>query len=157
MEKLSQHQQQAHSPRRSTSSSAECHLEVSYSGSPCTAKAARIRLRQALADWGLPFTISYEDLMSAVGEAVSNAWRHGCSCGSGTIKLTATYNPDDRHITVEISDPGPGFDTSKPFRTEYIGGRYICASGRFIMSKSVDNVSYERRGQWWVCRLEKTL
>ena len=131
------------------------HLDLIIEGSPLASKVARKRLRQALEEWGLPFTIPCEELLIAVGEAASNAFRHGCNSLPKPIRVLASYDPTSNSIAVEISDTGPGFDTSKPLRVEPFADLFCC--GRFIMAKCVDQVSYDTRDGWFVCRLIKIL
>ncbi len=133
-------------------------IKISISAIPEAAKFVRKRLRQVLTeDWGLPFNIPLEDLIMAVGEGVSNAYRHGCSSPLDTIKIRISCDADKQLVTVEISDPGKGFDISKPLRIERIQGKDYFASGRFIMSKCCDSVSYEHRDNCFVCILKKCL
>jgi signal transduction histidine kinase len=76
-------------------------------------------------------------LYRILSEALSNAARHGA--GSG-VEVTVT-EADNRFLTVEVSDHGPGFDSGqKPGeghlglagmreRTELLGGRFELESG----------------------------
>lgn len=120
--------------------------------------AARRWLKRTITeDWRLPYTIACEDLDSALGEAVSNAWRHGCRDGNNQVRVCAAFNPETSTVVLDVSDQGPGFDVTTPLRMECIGDGEYCASGRFFMQKGCDSVSYERRGIWFVCTLTKRL
>lgn len=143
-------------------------LQVTYAGSTKTARFARERLRQAIADWQLPVTIPTEELLMAVYEAVSNAWRHGSQQTPGRpIRVTATCTELPQlngrqaayRITVAISDTGEGFDTSIPLRVEVIDGdgNEVRVCGRLLMSKGCDLVVYDRQDGWFTCILTKTL
>ena len=130
-------------------------VRLSLSGTHLASRAARNRLRQALiVDWCLPEAES-EDLISAVGEAVTNAYRHGCRERPGPIIVLARLDPPTRTVAVMVSDPGPGFDPTKPFRTEYIDGQWLQASGRLIMSKCTDSVCYYKTPPWFTCKMTK--
>lgn len=50
-----------------------------------------------------------DNIQLAVGEAASNAVRHGCS-GNAGAKVKVTASTDGKTLVVEITDPGPGFD-----------------------------------------------
>ena len=50
-----------------------------------------------------------EDVRSAVGEALTNAVRHGCGCDSGkSVSVKCVAGP--RRVSIEVADPGNGFD-----------------------------------------------
>lgn len=52
-----------------------------------------------------------EDVRSAVGEALTNAVRHGCGCDPGksvSVRCVAGL----RRVSIEVADPGRGFDPS---------------------------------------------
>ena len=71
-------------------------------------KIVRDRISQTMA--GMPFSSDEQcEVRLAVGEAISNAVRHGCSerpWETVTVRSLATANK----LVVEISDTGPGFD-----------------------------------------------
>jgi serine/threonine-protein kinase RsbW len=50
-----------------------------------------------------------DDVCLAVGEAASNAVRHGCACNEA-LKVHVEARTDGDILWVEIIDPGPGFD-----------------------------------------------
>ena len=132
------------------------HLDLTITGSPIASSAVRKRLRQVLTeDWNLSFTVPIEELLIAVGESVTNAFRHGCDSLPRPIKVNATYDPSSSSITVEISDTGKGFDINQPFRVEPF--KDLCCCGRYIMSQAADIVEYLRRDGWFVCRLIKRI
>ena len=121
-----------------------------------SSKVVREWLRRVIEeDFGLSFGFAAEDIILATGEAVSNSFIHGCRSLPKPIRINVTYDPDNHSITIEIADPGPGFDTSKPLRVEPY--KDICCCGRFIIKQCVDRVSYDRRDGWFVCRLLKIL
>lgn len=126
-----------------------CRLDVSYSAAASTHRTARHRIEQFLDSQD----IHDPNLLIAVGEALSNAWLHACCERPGTIKVAVDCLPD--RIIVEVSDPGPGFDTAIPYHNSGIPGIYTC--GRYLMASCVDHVSYYHNGRWFVCRLVKSL
>lgn len=68
------------SPRKSTRSYPL--LEIRLFASCQSAAAVRRALKLAITDdWGLEYNYLCEDLALAVGEAIANAWRHGCAHG----------------------------------------------------------------------------
>jgi len=77
-----------------------CHLDL----------VARIRDRVAEIARFMPFTSQeVDDLKLAIGEAASNAFRHGCrNKEDDTIVVHCVA--DGQTLTIEITDPGPGFD-----------------------------------------------
>lgn len=119
-----------------------------------TGTGVRVQLRQAITEWWhLPTSVDAQDLLIAVGEAVTNAWKHGCSGKRREIRVKASFDGETRVAKVEVIDPGPGFDPSTPFRRETLDG--VCACGRFLMHKCADSVSYERRDGHFVCTVTK--
>jgi len=131
-------------------------LHVRFDSSIKSSSIARSRLKSFITEkCGIPLSDDVHELLTAVGEAVSNAWRHGCGCGQGNIFIDAIYERELKLITVEISDPGSGFDITMPFRPGPIEG--VCACGRFLMQEFTDSVAYDRRGDHFVCILTKTL
>lgn len=71
---------------------------------------SHIRSRVAALVEGLPMTDGCLDsIQLAVGEAASNAVRHGCG-GNEALKVRVSCSTDGETLVVEISDPGPGFD-----------------------------------------------
>jgi anti-sigma regulatory factor (Ser/Thr protein kinase) len=134
-------------------------LEVSFSATKQTSTFARHLLQCFLAD----IEIADPDLIQAFGEAVSNAWKHGCKgIAAPVIKVVVVIESgkiviESGKIVIEIADPGSGFDPTESFRTEIVDGKQICAPGRLFMQKGCDQVAYERRGEWFCCRLVKAL
>jgi anti-sigma regulatory factor (Ser/Thr protein kinase) len=129
-------------------------IHVTYSASVLTSAAIRKRVKELLDEQEVAFTIETEQFIQAIGEAATNAYRHGCLCDSEKeILLDAEFA--DSILTVDISDPGEGFDVSTPYRIDE--SLNICASGRFFMDNFSDLVEYFRRDGFHVCRLMKKL
>ena len=106
----------------------------------------------------IPWGFAAEDFDYALREAVTNAVRHGSNNDATKIvRVSLVYCPLIHTVMTEISDTGPGFDTSKSFRAEHIEGLTYHCCGRWWMTRACDSVTYERRGGWWVCTLVKTL
>ncbi|MEI6914613.1 MAG: anti-sigma factor antagonist [Armatimonadota bacterium] len=88
----------------------------------------------------LPFTqLELNDIKLAVGEATSNALRYGCHSGKETIRVTVTRK--GHRFSVQITDPGPGFD---PNKVPAVNEGELAEGGRgiFFMRCLMDEVNY---------------
>lgn len=95
-----------------------------------------------------------DNIRLAVGEAASNAFRHGCG-GNEAQKVRVTASTDGETLVVEITDPGPGFDPDAvpiPDPTELREG----GMGIRFMKLTMDEVTYRFDGGTTV-RLVKRL
>lgn len=101
--------------------------------------AVRARLDSLADRLGLSHMEAYE-LKVAVGEAVSNAVRHGCGFDSSK-RITVRFRLKPEALVVEVSDDGAGFcpgispDPSEPPDT---GGMGVA-----LMRRLVDKVEFE--------------
>jgi anti-anti-sigma factor len=99
----------------------------------------RGRLDQLISDLGLSESES-ADVRLAVGEAATNAVKYCGDVTGGRISVRCTA--DSRQLTIEITDPGPGFDRNavKPpdFHALPSGGMGIA-----IMELVMDEVRFE--------------
>jgi anti-sigma regulatory factor (Ser/Thr protein kinase) len=90
-------------------------VHVSYSASAETSAAIRRRIKKLLDEHCIPLDVEIEQFIQAIGEAATNAYLHGCrNVVDKKVILNAWLI--DSTLTVEISDPGEGFDTSMPYR-----------------------------------------
>lgn len=97
---------------------------------------------------------SLDNIRLAVGEAASNAFRHGCG-GNEAVKIKVTASTDGETLVVEITDPGPGFDPDAvpvPDPNELHEG----GLGIRFMKLTMDEVDY-RFGAGTTVRLVKRL
>jgi serine/threonine-protein kinase RsbW len=103
----------------------------------------------------VPLADEYLDgIRLAVGEAASNAVRHGCR-GNEELKVRVECSTDGQTLVVEISDPGPGFDPDAvpmPQMGEVEGGM-----GIHFMRLTMDEVTYHFDGSGTKVRLSKRL
>ena len=99
----------------------------------------RGRLDQLISDLGLSDSEA-SDIRLAVGEASTNAVKYCGDVTDGRISVKCTA--DSHQLTIEITDPGPGFDRKavKPpdFRALPSGGMGIA-----IMELVMDEVKFE--------------
>jgi serine/threonine-protein kinase RsbW len=91
----------------------------------------------------------------AVGEAASNAVRHGCS-GNEEMKVSVQCSTDGETVVVEISDPGPGFDPAE-VPTPVAGELREGGMGIHFMRLTMDGVSYRFDEHGTTVRLLKKL
>lgn len=131
--------------------------QVSEFRVPCHPElVADIRHRIAEVARSMPFDVEeVEDIKLAVGEAAANAYRYGCPRGpedSIHVRCVGDYSG----LTIEISDPGPGFDPDlvahPPVGSLITGGR-----GIFFMRLTMDKVHFERLDPGMLVRLVKLL
>jgi serine/threonine-protein kinase RsbW len=95
-----------------------------------------------------------DSICLAVGEAASNAVRHGCR-GNEELKVGVECSTDGRSLVVEIRDPGSGFDPEAvpaPFEGELREG----GMGIHFMRLMMDEVAYDF-GEGTKVRLMKRL
>lgn len=88
----------------------------------------------------LPFTRQeLDDIKLAVGEATTNALRYGCKTGRESIHITCTRR--GRRFSVEVRDPGDGFD---PDRVPDQSSGHLAEGGRgiFFMRCLMDQVNF---------------
>ncbi len=76
----------------------------------------------------------------AVGEAASNAVRHGCR-EDGNLKVRVRSSTDGHTLVVEINDPGPGFDPEQ-VRSPELGELREGGMGIYFMRLTMDDVTY---------------
>lgn len=90
----------------------------------------------------LPFTSdTLDDIELAVGEACSNAIRHGSPKGSEDT-ITLKCSKCERHLEIEVSDNGCGFNPAQvPSPNPNINTRG--GMGIFLMHKLMDRVEFE--------------
>jgi serine/threonine-protein kinase RsbW len=116
---------------------------------------SHIRGRVAAMVEGVPVADDCMDnIRLAVGEAASNAFRHGCA-GSEVVHVRVTASTDGQTLVVEITDPGPGFDPDAvpiPDPCELQEG----GLGIRFMKLTMDEVTYRFEGGTTV-RLVKRL
>jgi serine/threonine-protein kinase RsbW len=93
-----------------------------------------------------------EDIKLAVGEAVSNAVKHGSPMGESS-RITVHCEQTGNRFIVEIGDEGPGFDLASKVCTSP-GGLEECGRGLFFMRQLMDRVSVTS-GSGAIVRLEK--
>ncbi|MEN6521463.1 MAG: ATP-binding protein [Armatimonadota bacterium] len=123
-----------------------------------TAQAAaqiRRQFKHILDTWCPDCGAAGNELLLAVGEAVSNACRHGCDGKPLPVHLSVSWDANTREVTVEVCDPGSGFDYPLFIRRTHSDKDYSC--GLFLMVNSADSVSYERRDNSFVCTIKKRL
>jgi anti-sigma regulatory factor (Ser/Thr protein kinase) len=83
------------------------------------------------------------DIECAVGEALANAVEHG-HCDGATIEVSCAFR--DARLTVEIKDPGPGFDRKRGFGMPAVRGPFWRGYGIHIIKTLMDDVTYLERG-----------
>jgi serine/threonine-protein kinase RsbW len=96
-----------------------------------------------------------DSIRLAVGEAASNAVRHGCACND-LLKVAVECSTDGETLIVEISDPGPGFDPDE-VPTPLAGELREGGMGIHFMRLTMDEVSYRFNGRGTTVRLRKQL
>jgi anti-sigma regulatory factor (Ser/Thr protein kinase)/ABC-type transporter Mla MlaB component len=85
-----------------------CHMDLfTLPSEPACCSEARNRVKQVAESAGLVGNW-LRDVMVAVGEAVSNAIRHGSvGADNGSFTVSCIANPE--RISISVSDSGPGF------------------------------------------------
>lgn len=107
--------------------------------SPHAAAFARQRVAEVVRS--LPFSLTdAADIIIAVGEAITNAIRHGCACDCAmSIVVKCVAGPS--RLAVDITDPGAGFDPTsipRPSPQSIVDG----GMGIYIMRELMDEVSF---------------
>lgn len=132
---------------------ARCSWSRTFTVSARPDVVADVRRQVALLARKLPFTDQdIEDVKLAVGEAVTNAIKHGSPLGERN-RVTMHCEQIGERFVVEIHDEGPGFDLeSRICRTP----DHCAEDGRglYFMEQLMDGVSV-RKGSGAVVRLEK--
>ena len=85
-----------------------------------------------------------QDIILAVGEAITNAIRHGCGCDP-SLEVCVKCNAGPDRVVVCIVDPGKGFDPGSvppPETASMVGG----GMGIYIMRELMDKVEYNFDG-----------
>ena len=82
--------------------------DFSLPASPGAAAIARNRVADVVRSLPLSLTEG-QDVLTAVGEALANAIKHGCGC-SPEMKISVKCVAGAGRLAVDIIDPGPGFD-----------------------------------------------
>jgi len=96
-----------------------------------------------------------EGVRLAVGEAASNAVRHGCR-GDEQMKVRVESATDGQTLVVRISDPGPGFDPNEIPQPE-VGELREGGMGIYFMRLTMDEVTYTFDENGTTVRLVKHL
>jgi serine/threonine-protein kinase RsbW len=96
-----------------------------------------------------------DSIRLAVGEAASNAVRHGC-CGNEALKVCVECSTDGHTFMVEITDPGPGFDPDR-VPTPITGELREGGMGIHFMRLTMDEVLYRFDDRGTTVRLMKRL
>ncbi|MEN6371545.1 MAG: ATP-binding protein [Armatimonadota bacterium] len=136
-------------------SSEQSQVDFHFKATAEAAAQARRQFRHILDNWCPNCSATRDELLLAVGEAISNACRHGCGGKPLPIHVSASWDAKDREVTVEVHDPGSGFDYPLFMRRTHADEDYSC--GLFLMVNSADSVSYERRDNSFVCTIKKRL
>jgi anti-sigma regulatory factor (Ser/Thr protein kinase) len=116
-------------------------------------RKVRVRILELCKD--VPFSSQErEDVCLAVGEAIANAFRHGCRWDEGKWVHVRCATEDGR-LVVEMADPGDGFDPEAildPDLNEFPEG----GMGIHLMRLVMDEVSYTFDSSGTTVRLIKT-
>jgi anti-sigma regulatory factor (Ser/Thr protein kinase) len=91
----------------------------------------------------------------AVGEAASNAVRHGCACNED-LKVGVECSTDGEILVIEIRDPGPGFNPDD-VPTPLVGELREGGMGIHFMRLTMDEVTYRFDDRGTTVRLRKRL
>jgi serine/threonine-protein kinase RsbW len=115
------------------------HLCFTIPARTCLVKHIRLRVSEMLESLSPDGTL-LDAVNLAVGEAASNAVRHGCR--EDERKKVRVQSATDGHtLVIEISDPGPGFDPDRipsPEPGELREG----GMGIYFMRLTMDEVTY---------------
>jgi len=95
-----------------------------------------------------------DDIRVAVGEALSNAFRHGCRGGDHTVGVYCQV--ENSVLVVEITDPGTGFNPDEVPAPE-AGLLREGGLGIHLMRLIMDEVSYTFDARGTTVRLVKRL
>jgi anti-anti-sigma factor len=115
------------------------HLCFTIPARTCLVKHIRLRVSEMLESLSPDGTL-LDAVNLAVGEAASNAVRHGCR--EDERKKVRVQSATDGHtLVVEISDPGPGFDLDQIPNPE-LGELREGGMGIYFMRLTMDEVTY---------------
>jgi serine/threonine-protein kinase RsbW len=129
------------------------HLSFTIPARTHLVKHIRIRVAEMLASLQ-PDPQLLDAVNLAVGEAASNAVRHGCREDEG-LRVWVRSATNGQTLVVEIKDPGPGFDPNE-VRSPEVGELREGGMGIYFMRLTMDEVSYTFDGGTTV-RLVKQL
>jgi anti-anti-sigma factor len=115
------------------------HLSFTIPARTCLVKHIRARVSEMLASL-MPDSPLLDAVNLAVGEAASNAVRHGCR-EDEQKKVRVQSATDGYALVVEISDPGPGFDPDLVPSPE-VGELREGGMGIYFMRLTMDEVTY---------------
>ncbi|MBI3911464.1 MAG: ATP-binding protein [Armatimonadetes bacterium] len=96
-----------------------------------------------------------DDVRLAAGEAITNAYRHGCQ-GNANRHIGVRCTADPERLCIEVRDPGSGFD---PWSLSLPDPMHLEPGGLGIhfMRMTMDRVEFEFRPGTTIVRLEKRL
>jgi len=117
--------------------------EVKHISASSTPSAIR-SLRRGVTEFACRAPFSAQelgDLELAVGEACTNAFKHGSPLGDED-EIRITCMTDSRTLIVEISDCGEGFDADS-VPAPKIGKPHQSGMGIFLMKVLMDTVEFE--------------
>jgi serine/threonine-protein kinase RsbW len=115
------------------------HLSFTIPARTCLVKHIRLRVSEMLESLSPDGTL-LDAVNLAVGEAASNAVRHGCR--EDERKKVRVQSATDGHtLVIEISDPGPGFDPDEIPSPE-LGELREGGMGIYFMRLTMDEVTY---------------
>jgi serine/threonine-protein kinase RsbW len=115
------------------------HLAFTIPARTCLVKHIRLRVSEMLESLS-PDSTLLDAVNLAVGEAASNAVRHGCR--EDERKKVRVQSATDGHIlVVEICDPGPGFDPDQ-IPSPQLGELREGGMGIYFMRLTMDEVTY---------------
>jgi serine/threonine-protein kinase RsbW len=115
------------------------HLSFTIPARTCLVKHIRLRVSEMLESLS-PHGTLLDAVNLAVGEAASNAVRHGCR--EDERKKVRVQSATDGHtLVIEISDPGPGFDPDQIPSPE-LGELREGGMGIYFMRLTMDEVTY---------------
>lgn len=92
------------------------------------------------------FSSIFANILTAIGETVSNAIEHGNRFDASKV-VSISYQVDGNTLTFKITDQGKGFDYTNvpdptlPENIEKLSGR-----GIYIMHHLADSIEYEDNG-----------
>lgn len=98
-------------------------------------------------------------LVLAVDEVCANRMIHSNSCDPAET-LEVKVSSDADYLTVEIIDKGEGFNLASyqvPEIQDIISRRKQGGIGLILVSKIMDLIQFEKRENFHVCRLSKSL
>jgi serine/threonine-protein kinase RsbW len=119
------------------------HLSFTIPARACLVKHIRARVSGMLESLSPDGTL-LDAVNLAVGEAASNAVRHGCR-EDDAKKVRVQSATDGYTLVVEIADPGPGFDPDRIPSPE-LGELREGGMGIYFMRLTMDEVAYSFEG-----------